>query len=170
MTNSSFASLGRRAAFALFALFLALPLIALPAQAEEPDVKATMQSLKDATAKLGAPKLEGEDLYFGTSKINGDFTVVDEIKTKHGAAATATVFSKKGNNFVRISTNVMKDGKRAVGSILDPSGPAYAAIKEGKPFYGLVDILGKTYDTAYEPIMDASGNVIGILYVGYNME
>jgi hypothetical protein len=29
------------------------------------------------------------------------------------------------------------------------------------------DILGKPYVTGYEPIRDASSNVIGIYYVGY---
>jgi hypothetical protein len=150
-------------------LFLLLPFITAPVfAADNPKIQAAMLSLKDSTAKLGAPKLDGEDLYFGTTKANGDFAIVDEIKAKH--EATATIFAKKGTNFVRISTNVMKEGQRAVGSVLDPSGPAYAAIKQGNAFYGLVDILGKTYDTGYEPIKSASGEVIGILYVGYLME
>jgi len=37
-----------------------------------------------------------DNLFFGSSKINGDFTVVDSIKAKKGA--TATVFVKKGAN------------------------------------------------------------------------
>jgi hypothetical protein len=32
---------------------------------------------------------------------------------------------------------------------------------------GEADILGKPYVTGYEPIRDASNNVIGIYYVGY---
>lgn len=136
--------------------------------AENQKVKESMQELKAETAKLGKPKLDGEDLYFGTTKINGDFTVVDDVKAKHGG--TATIFAKKGDNFVRISTNVIKEGKRAMGTLLDPSGPAVAAIKQDKPFYGLVDILGKIYDTGYEPIKDASGATIGVLYVGYIAE
>ena len=136
--------------------------------AESSNVKSAMQALKDETAKLGQAKLDGEALYFGGKKINDDFTAVDDIKAKHGG--TATLFAKKGNNFVRISTNVMKDGARAVGTILDPSGPAYAAINQGNAFYGLVDILGKIYDTGYEPIRSDGGAVIGIYYVGYMME
>jgi hypothetical protein len=117
---------------------------------------------------LGAPRLDGENLFFGSSKINGDFTVVDSIKAKQGG--TATLFIKKGNSFVRVSTNVMRGADRAVGTPLDPNGPAFAANSKGNAYYGIVDILGKLYDTGYEPIKTAKGDVIGIYYVGYPME
>jgi hypothetical protein len=149
-------------------MLFVLPLIAAPAYAADSKVKDSMQALKDSTAALGKPKLEGENLFFGATKINGDFAVVDAIKAKHGG--TATLFAKKGTGFVRVSTNVMKEGARAIGSVLDPSGPASAAIKQGNTFYGMVDILGKIYDTGYEPIKSEAGDVIGIYYVGYSME
>ena len=154
----------------LFALAALLALgYGAPARADDSaNVKEAMQTLKSLTAKLGAPKLDGETLFFGATKVNGDYTVVDAVKAKHGG--TATLFAKKGANFVRVSTNVVKDGQRAVGTILDPSGPAMAAIKQGTAFYGLVDILGKIYDTGYEPIKSESGDIIGIYYVGYLME
>jgi hypothetical protein len=152
----------------VLAMLLMIPSVSAPAFAADSKVKDAMQSLKESTASLGKPKLQGEDLYFGTTKINGDFTIVDAIKTKHGG--TSTLFAQKGSNFVRVSTNVMKDGQRAIGSVLDPSGPAFAAIKQGNAFYGMVDILGKIYDTGYEPIKSESGAVIGIYYVGYPME
>lgn len=152
----------------LIALFVVLSLAAFSAQAENPKVKASMESLKTELNKLGAPKLDGENLFFGTSKINGNFTVVDAIKAKNGG--TATVFVKKGPNYVRISTNVMKGDARAVGTPLDPAGPAKAAIDQGKVYYGIVDILGKMYDTGYEPIKTASGDTVGVYYVGYPLE
>ena len=164
------AYLTRRAIFVLLAALLMLSTGSMaPVQAaDSQNVKEAMQALKDSALKLGKPKLDGETLFFGTAKINGDFTLVDGIKTKYGA--TATLFAKKGANFVRISTNVVKDGARAVGTILDPSGPAIAAIKQGNAYYGLVDILGKIYDTGYEPIKTDAGEVVGIYYVGYSME
>ncbi len=81
---------------------------------------------------------------------------------------TATLFVKAGDEYVRVATNVQKeDGSRAIGTILDPKGPVIQAIKRGGQFYGEATILGKPYMTAYEPIKDASENVIGIYYVGY---
>lgn len=140
----------------------------------DPKVAKSMADLKAATAKLGAPKLEGKEavsgkdaaaLYFGSSKINNNFQVVDAVAKDNGG--TATLFAKTGDEYVRVSTNVPKDNGRATGTILDPKGKAIVEINAGKPFYGEVDILGKPYVTGYEPIKDASGAVIGIYYVGY---
>lgn len=162
-------NVNRRTVICSLALVASVALLGAPVQAAESgNVKTAMQALKEETSKLGPAKLDGEALNFGSKSINGDFTVVDGVKAKHGG--TATLFAKKGNNFVRVSTNVMKDGARAVGTILDPSGPAYAAINSDKPYYGMVDILGKIYDTGYEPIRGDGGAVIGVYYVGYLME
>lgn len=158
----------RSALFVIVALLASLSLLAPSHAADDPKVKEAMQTLKEQTDKLGKPKLEGDDLFFGSSKINGDFTVVDAVKTKHGG--TATLFAKKGTGYVRVSTNVIKDGQRAIGTTLDPAGPASAAIKQGQAYYGIVDILGKLYNTGYEPIKTESGDVIGVYYVGYPME
>lgn len=156
----------------MLALFAVFVMTAFAAHAADTPtaakVKESMNTMKAEAAKLGTPKLEGDNLYFGSAKINGDYTLVDAIKAKHGG--TATFFVKKGNGFVRISTNVMKDGNRAVGTPLDPNGPAIAAIRQGNAYYGMVDILGKLFDTAYEPIKTAKGETIGIYYVGYAME
>ncbi len=137
-------------------------------------VAKAMADLKAATTKLGAPKLEGTEpvsgkdasaLYFGTTKMNNRFEIVDAVVKTNGG--TATLFAKTGDEYVRVSTNVPKDGGRATGTILDPKGKAIAEINAGKPFYGDVDILGSMYTTGYEPIKNASGKVIGIWYVGY---
>ena len=142
----------------------------------DPKVEKAMGLLKAKTATLGAPKLEGKDpvggkdapgLYFGTTKMNNNFTLVDEVKTEAGG--TATLFVRAGDEFVRVTTNVPKpDGSgRAIGTVLDPNGKAIAAIRQGQAFYGDVPILGTPYVTGYEPIKDPSGGVIGVYYVGY---
>ncbi len=133
-----------------------------------PKIKTAMTAMKEEAAKLGAPKVDGASLLFGSSKMNDNYDLVDSLKAKFGC--TATFFVKKGDAFVRISTNVMKEGKRAVGTPLDPSGPAIAAIRQGNAYYGIVDILGKLYDTGYEPIKNAGGEIIGVYYIGYLME
>ncbi len=144
------------------------------AQSSE-SVKQAMTLLKSKTAKLGAPVVKGEDsvagkqvpaLYFGATKMNNNFAVVDEVKQAMGG--TATLFVKSGDDFVRVATNVQKtDGSRAIGTVLDPKGKAISAIRHGDAYYGDADILGKPYVTGYEPIHDSSGTVIGIYYVGY---
>ncbi len=100
-------------------------------------------------------------LYVGSTPLNGLVEPVDRIKTLVGG--TATVF--QGDT--RITTNVKKDdGSRAVGTKLNP-GPVYdAVLRDGKPYRGQADILGKPYFVAYDPIKDSSGAVVGVLYVG----
>jgi hypothetical protein len=139
------------------------------------EVQVAMQLLKSKAAKLGAPAINGEDamagknlpaLHFGSTKMNNNFTLVDEVQKEAGG--TATIFVKSGDEFVRVATNVKKDdGSRAIGTILDPKGRAIAAIAKGESYFGEADILGKAYITGYEPIRDASDKVIGIYYVGY---
>jgi len=131
-------------------------------------IKESMRTMKNWTKILGQPKLEGENLFFGKTHINIDSVIVDGLKSKYGG--TATFFVKKGDGFKRVSSNVMKDGKRDIGTMLDPNGPAIAAIKQGKPFYGIVDNLGTKYDSAYEPVTTPTGDIVGIYYVGYKLD
>jgi hypothetical protein len=138
-------------------------------------VNKAMTALIGSVRKLGPPNVEGKDpvagkdapgLYFGTTKMNNFFGPVDDVVKQYGG--TATLFVRTGDEYVRVATNVMKDdGSRALGTILDPQGPAIERIRNGEAFYGDATILGKPYMTGYEPIRDSSGKVIGIYYVGY---
>jgi hypothetical protein len=138
-------------------------------------VNRSMAALISKTGKLGLPRLDGREtvagkdvpaLYFGTMKMNNSFDLVDEVVKDTGG--TATLFVKSAAEYVRVATNVRKsDGSRAIGTILDPKGPAIEKIRRGEAFYGEATILDKPYVTGYEPIKDTSGNVIGIYYTGY---
>jgi methyl-accepting chemotaxis protein len=121
-----------------------------------------MNVLHHLVYQQGDPRIEGNVLYFGQTPVNGNFAIVDQVKAIAGG--TATIFMGD----LRVATNVLKpDGTRAVGTKL-AAGPAYDSVfKARKTFAGTVDILGTPYLTIYEPILEkASGNVIGILYVG----
>ena len=143
--------------------------------AQDAKVKTAMELLRSMADKLGPPKVEGTDavagkqvpaIFFGATKMNNNFDLVDGVVKQAGG--TATIFVKSGDDYVRVATNVKKDdGSRAVGTVLDPKGKAIASIQKNESFYGEVDILGKPYITGYEPIRDTSKNVIGIYYVGY---
>ena len=100
-------------------------------------------------------------LWADQTRLNGLVDPVDRIKRLVGG--TATLFMGD----TRVTTNVVKaDGTRAVGTKL-AKGPVYdAVLLNGKSFRGEADILGVSYFTAYDPVLDASGKVIGVLYVG----
>jgi hypothetical protein len=184
MTPTAGRQLAKKAR-ALGIVILAVGLLATPillmssaGNAQDARVAKSMAALKDQTAKLGAPRIEGNEpvggkdapaLYFGSTKMNNNFTVVDEVAKEDGRGMTATLFVKGGGDeYIRVATNVPKpDGSgRAIGTIL--AGPVLEAIKMGKPYYGKAPILGVPYVTGYEPIKDASGAIVGIYYVGYS--
>ncbi len=144
----------------------------LAAQAYDP--KATIADLDSRLAKIGAAKLEGTDsvagktvpaIYFGERKINNNYDVVDAVRKAH--SATATVFVKDGDEFVRVSTNVLTpEGKRGVGTQLARNA-AYAAVTKGQQYCGPIDVLGTAFDACYNPIKDAGGKIIGVSYIGH---
>jgi len=157
--------------FHLLASLLALAL-AVPAQAYEP--KSTIADLDTRLAKIGAARIEGSDtvagkpvpaLYFGERKINNNFDVVDGIRKQHNA--TATIFVKDGDEFVRVSTNVLTpEGKRGVGTQL-ARNKAYEAVSKGQSYCGEIDVLGTQFDACYNPIKDAAGKTLGASYIGH---
>ena len=134
----------------------------------------TQAALDARLSKIGEAKLEGTEkagelmvpgLYFGVRKINNNFDVVDEIKKTTGA--TATLFVKHGDDFIRVSTNVLTpEGKRGVGTAL-AKAKAYEALSRGEQFCGPVDVLGTPFDACYNAIKDKAGKVIGASYIGY---
>lgn len=138
------------------------------------DPKATIADLDARLNKLGAPKVEGTAtvadkevpaIFFGKRRINGNYDVVDEIKKASGA--TATVFVKNGDDFVRVSTNVLTpEGKRGVGTQLARNA-AYEAVNKGQQYCGPIDVLGTAFDACYNPIKDAGGKIIGVSYIGH---
>lgn len=157
-------------AIAVFSVFTVLA----SASAFAADPKATIAQLDARLLKIGEPKVEGSEkagavtapgMYFGTRKINNNYDVVDDIKRTTGA--TATVFVANGDEFTRVSTNVLTpEGKRGVGTNL-ARAKAYDALRKGDSFCGAVDVLGTPYDACYSPLKDKSGKVVGASYIGF---
>jgi hypothetical protein len=151
----------------------AISLIVIASAACAQDPKATIADLDSRLSKIGAPKVEGTDtvagkqvpaLFFGDRKINNNYEVVDAIRRAH--TATATVFVRDGDEFVRVSTNVLTpEGKRGVGTNL-ARNPAYEALSKGNSFCGPIDVLGTAFDACYNPIK-VGGKVIGATYIGH---
>jgi methyl-accepting chemotaxis protein len=134
-------------------------------------VQTAMKMLIQATTeKLATGSTETINSYgYQDILVNGvsqsqNHSLVDNIAQTTGGGAT--IFAKSGSDFVRISTSIRRDGQRATGTILNPQGKPYETILSGKGFNGVVDILGKPYVTAYEPIR-YNNQTIGILYVGF---
>ena len=113
---------------------------------------------------LGEMHIDGEHLVAGDKVLNDNNELTDKIVGLVGGNATIFMNDK------RIATNVRKaDGSRATGTAL-AKGPAYDAVFAGKSYRGNVDILGVSYIAGYDPILDSSGKIIGILFAGIPLQ
>lgn len=140
-------------------------------------VKSSMALLKQRGEALGVPNqtdyvtvkdTQALQIRLGTSAQANSFDLVDGLTNVMGG--TATIFSKTGDDYIRVSTNVIKNGERAIGTKLAPQGKAIKKINQQEAYYGAVDILGSPYLTGYEPMFNGAGDVIGIWYVGYSAD
>ena len=97
--------------------------------------------------------------------LNGDSRVVDTI--------TRIVFEREGGGAatvflgdVRVATNVRDtSGDRATGTLMSEE-VSLVVLSQGKPWSDRAFVLSDWFISAYEPIRDPSGSVIGALYVG----
>ncbi|WP_021017583.1 Cache 3/Cache 2 fusion domain-containing protein [Prodigiosinella confusarubida] len=112
---------------------------------------------------ITAPTLRaGEDV------LNQNTAIVDDFFARTGAIST--VFARDGDDFIRITTSLKKeDGTRAIGTKLDRESPSYAKISHGQVYSGIAALFGKQYMTQYKPVMDNSGRVVAILFVGVDI-
>ena len=102
--------------------------------------------------------------------LNRNYNIVDDVKQtvfqgevyKGRDIGTATIFQDD----VRISTNVHNvDGSRAIGTRV--AADVYQnVVVDGNRYVGRAFVVNDWYITAYEPIKDFEGKIIGILYVG----
>jgi methyl-accepting chemotaxis protein len=78
---------------------------------------------------------------------------------------------------LRVATNVVSaTGSRAIGTYIPAVGangtpsPVIAAVLAGETYRGTAFVVDSWYATAYQPLLDGAGQVIGVLYVGVKQE
>lgn len=138
-------------------------------------VSSSMKVFSLLVGEQGPPIIQGVSqegvplLCLGKRPINGDKELVDTVSKLMGG--TATILVRDGSRFIRVATSVRDaSGKRAKGTYLDGNPEVTDALLRGIPFTGITDILGRPYYTAYSPLKDITGKVIGALYTGYDMQ
>ena len=147
-----------------------MEVISTPKAKERPSSKETSGMM----LKVAVPILDIHDnllgvMYRGTL-LNRNYEIVDKIKDivfrgekyKGKETGTATIFQWD----VRICTNVRNEaGLRAICTQI--SKDVYAQVLEnGRPWVDRAFVVNDWYITAYEPIRNLKGEIIGVLYVG----
>ncbi len=145
------------------------------------DESTTWQAKNQFTGDVSSidlPQMQVGDITFAQNASAEQFSpVVDPVRDL--TSATCTVFQRMNptGDMLRICTNVMKtDGQRAIGTYIparNPDGSANEVVSTllaGQTFTGRAYVVDRWYITAYEPIKNAKGEVIGALYAGVPQE
>ncbi len=146
--------------------------------AEETVTWDAVNQFTKASQRVTLPKVMVGETWLGKiSDMATPAPVVDQ--TQNLVRATCTIFQRmnEAGDMLRVSTNVQKlDGARAIGTYIPktlPDGtadPVVASVLQGQTYQGRAFVVNKWYITAYEPIRDASQNIVGMLYVGVPQE
>ncbi len=119
----------------------------------------------------------GDEWLGQNSSFDSPTAVVDKVQSLVGG--TATVFQRlnEEGDMLRVATNVRKlNDTRAIGTYIpavNPDGkanPVISTIMKGETFRGRAYVVNAWYITAYEPIKDSAGQIIGVLYVGVKQD
>jgi len=99
-------------------------------------------------------------LYKGKTQISQNMELVDHLADLTGD--TVTLFLGD----TRVATTVRgPNGERAIGTKVSDI-VAQTVLVNGQIYLGEANVVGELYQTAYEPIRDINGDIIGIFYVG----
>jgi len=114
--------------------------------------------------RAGAPVKLGDKIVgsvtTGTDLTSADHAFVERLKKEFGTECT--IF--QGDT--RVTTTLMKDGQRAVGTKMDNPKVLDSVLAKGQQFQDKNTILDKEYDTAYWPLKDHTGKIAGMLFIG----
>lgn len=114
----------------------------------------------------------GGEIFEQNDNLKIETPVVDEVLENTGAKCTIFQLDAKTGNMLRIATNITKGDKRAIGTMLSPRrpdgsiNPVVQSVMSGRTFYGRSKVIGEWFITAYQPMKDADGNILGMIFVG----
>ncbi|MHC1725354.1 MAG: methyl-accepting chemotaxis protein [Syntrophobacteraceae bacterium] len=127
-----------------------------------------------ASAELELPKMMIGESWLGQIKdMQTIVPVVDQVKKLVGCTSTIFQAMNPAGDMLRVATNVTKeDGTRAIGTYIPAvnsdgkPNPVIASIMKGESYTGRAIVVNAWYLTAYEPLYDKNGKIVGMIYVG----
>ena len=117
--------------------------------------------------RAGYPVKAGGEIVGSVSTgidLSSKHSFVDDLKKRLGAECT--IF--QGDT--RVSTTIIRDGQRAVGTKMDNPRVIETVLRKGERFHDVNRILGKDFDTVYWPIIGPDKKIVGMLFVGKDRE
>ena len=104
--------------------------------------------------------------------------LVDRVKELVGAEATLFQRMNERGDMIRVATTVLdqRNGGRAIGTYIpavDPDGKpnlVVSTVLRGETYRGRARVVDHWHLSGYEPIRDAAGRVVGMLFVGLRQD
>jgi len=144
--------------------------IPTPMEKPRPEKEETSGMVMKAVAPVMGYDNELLGIIYAGRLLNRNYEIVDKVKdtvfkgVKYKGKDIGTVTIFQGD--LRISTNVQNiDGSRAIGTRVSDEVYDQVLVK-GMPWIDRAFVVNNWYITAYEPIVNTKGEIIGILYVG----
>ena len=140
------------------------------------DEKVTWQAVNQftkQTQETSLPKMLVGKQWLGQNADQATESPIVDGTAELGATCTIFQRMNQAGDMLRVCTNVMKlDGTRAIGTYIPATNPdgtpnaVVSTVLRGETYSGRAFVVNAWYWTSYEPLRDAAGEVIGILYVG----
>jgi methyl-accepting chemotaxis protein len=137
-----------------------------------------VNQLTNVATSVELPKMTVGGTWLGQNRdMKATTPVVDDIKQLVGGTATIFQRMNKQGDMLRVATNVeAADKTRAIGTFIpavNADGSANVVVStvlRGETYRGRAFVVNAWYLSAYEPIKDGKGEIIGMLYVGIKQE
>ena len=133
-----------------------------------------VNQLTNESVEIRLPKLLIGETWLGqNSELSVETPIVDDVARLVGETATIFQRMNERGDMLRVATTVadMAD-KRAIGTYIPAINPdgtknrVIAAILGDKTYHGRAFVVNAWYLTAYEPLKNKDGELVGMLYVG----
>jgi methyl-accepting chemotaxis protein len=92
--------------------------------------------------------------------VSTDTSFVDTVKKEVGVECT--IF--QGDT--RVTTTLLKDGQRVVGTRMTDPKVMEVVLKEGKPYDADILLFGKKHNATYWPLRNPEGKISGMVFLG----
>ncbi|MEN9725671.1 MAG: hypothetical protein RL434_37 [Pseudomonadota bacterium] len=133
----------------------------------------TRQDAAQAEQVVLPEVLVGEEPLGQNRSFEVETPFIDEVARLAGGTVTLFQRMNREGSMLRVATNVRKlDGSRAIGTYIPhtmPDGtpnPVLKVVLAGQTYRGRAFVVNAWYVTAYAPVFDSAGDVVGMIYTG----
>ncbi|MBQ3923715.1 MAG: Cache 3/Cache 2 fusion domain-containing protein [Spirochaetales bacterium] len=106
-----------------------------------------------------------QELQIGETIVTGNSDLCDKIAEKTNTSVT--IFQPTEDSIIRVATTVRNfDDTRAVGTVIGKDSKVYQNVIQKKEYFGRAFVVNKWFVAVYKPILDETGYLLGVLYLG----